>query len=755
VSFLKKSSLALSLLAACAMPAFASVTVNTPTNGATVAPQFTLSADAPSCSNQTVSAMGFSLDSSSNTTIVNSATINATVTATTGAHTLHVKAWGNGGASCVTDVAITVGAASGTTNGVSVSTPGTNATVTSPFPLAADALTCSGQPVSAMGYSIDSGNTTIVNATAINTSVASATGAHTLHVKAWGNQGASCVSDVPLNVTTQNTSTTSTGSTSTASTGTTSNTSTTSPTTATSTPTTSNGLTVGAPSNGATVGTSFALSATATTCSSQPVGAMGYSIDSGNTTIFHSTSITSSVSSPTGTHTLHVKAWGNSGSVCVADVSINVSTQTTSTTPTPTPATTTAGIVVSSPVNNTTVGSPFTLNATATTCSSQGVSAMGYSLDSSSNTAIVNNTTVAASVTASTGPHTLHVKAWGNSGASCVTDVAINVGSGTTTPSTTSGGVSISSPSSGASVNSPFNLAASASLCSSQNVTSIGYAVDSASNTIASGTSLNMQISAAAGAHTLHVTAWGSGGASCTASVAVDVTAPTSPAQSVVPSNAISVSSIQALGTWVAQNDPATGGSSSGWMSLVNSPSLSGNARQFNTSFTNSSGEIYHITFGDDTSATNFFYDGWVYLTSSASNIANLELDMNQVTSNGQTIIYGFQCDGYSGTWDYTENAGTPSNPSDHWVHSNSSCNVRNWSQNAWHHIQVSYSRDNSGNVTYHSVWLDGTEDPIDATVPSAFALGWGPVLLTNFQVDGIGSGSNTVYLDKLTISRW
>jgi len=74
---------------------------------------------------------------------------------------------------------------------------------------------------------------------------------------------------------------------------------------------------------------------------------------------------------------------------------------------------------------------------------------------------------------------------------------------------------------------------------------------------------------------------------------------------------------------------------------------------------------------------------------------------------------------------------------------------------NAWHHVQVSYSRDNAGNVTYSSAWLDGVESKIDATAPSAFALGWGPSLLTNFQVDGIGNGTNTVYLDNVMISRW
>jgi hypothetical protein len=41
--------------------------------------------------------------------------------------------------------------------------------------------------------------------------------------------------------------------------------------------------------------------------------------------------------------------------------------------------------------------------------------------------------------------------------------------------------------------------------------------------------------------------------------------------------------------------------------------------------------------------------------------------------------------------------------------------------------------------------------------VPSAFALGWTPALITNFQVDSFDPGwsSSTVYLDNLTVSRW
>ena len=447
---------------------------------------------------------------------------------------------------------------------------------------------------------------------------------------------------------------------------------------------------------------------------------------------------------------------GNAGASCVTDVAVSVSAGATSATQaaaTNTSAVSSEGVSVSSPANNATVASPFTLDASATECSSQPVSAMGYSLDNSASTAIVKSTSVAASITTSAGAHTLHVKSWGTGGAGCVANVTITVtGSGGSAPAA---GVTISSPSNGASVSSPFTIAASASTCSSQKVTAIGFGVDNATKTLFTGTSLSTQISPATGQHTLYVSAWGSGGAVCNASVVVNVTGTSSPTNSVVPSNAVSVSSIQSLSTWEAANDPGTGAPSSGTMALVSSPTLNGNTRQFNTSFTSSGGELYHVAFGDDTSSTNFFYDGWVYLTSSSSSIANLEMDMNQVMANGQTVIYGFQCDGYSGTWDYTENAGTPTSTVDKWLHSGAACDPRSWSVNAWHHVQISYSRNDSGDVTYHSVWLDGKEGVINATVPSAFALGWSPVLLTNFQVDGLGNGSNTVYLDELTISRW
>jgi hypothetical protein len=320
--------------------------------------------------------------------------------------------------------------------------------------------------------------------------------------------------------------------------------------------------------------------------------------------------------------------------------------------------------------------------------------------------------------------------------------------------------VTVASPASGASVTSPFALSANASSCSSQSIAAMGYSLDNSSDTtIVDSSSVNAQIQAATGSHTLHVKSWGNQGAVCVSDVAVTVQPVTTVVTSApaIPSGAVSVSAIQTLSNWQATSDSASSGSASGATVLGNSPSLSGNARKFATSYTNYGSERYSASFGDDTSSSNFLYDGWVYIVGSSSGIANIEMDMNQVMPNGQTVIFGFQCDGWQSTWDYTANNGSPQSPVDVWLHSTASCNPRQWSTNTWHHVQVSYSRDSSGNVTYKSVWLDGVESVINATVPSAFALGWSPTILTNFQVDGetAAAGSSTVYLDQLIIYRW
>ena len=320
------------------------------------------------------------------------------------------------------------------------------------------------------------------------------------------------------------------------------------------------------------------------------------------------------------------------------------------------------------------------------------------------------------------------------------------------------GGVTVNSPSSGDQVSAPFKLSAWASSCSSHSVSTMGYSFDSSSDTTyIDGQSIDQSIDAPSGHHTLHVKAW-SKGSSCVADVDIDVGSGGSGGSdsSVVPSNATSVSHLDAMSGWQAQHDDGGPGSSSGSSKVVSSPSVSGNAREFETEFSGSGDERFSLAFSDDTSSQNFFYDAWVYLTSSSNNISNLEFDVNQTMPDGKTAMIGVQCDGYTKHWDYTVNTGSESNPKPKWEgKSGTYCDPRAWSQDQWHHVQAYFSHDDSGNITYHSVWLDGSEFKMDETAYGKFDLGWGPRINTQFQVDGLGSGHVTAYVGNMSVSRW
>ena len=175
---MRSSLLCVLALSVCAAPAFAAVTVNSPSPNTTVGNPFVLTATASPCSSQPVASMGYSLDAGA-TTVVNAASINAQVAAPTGNHTLHVKSWGNQGASCSTDVPIMVSSSVAATpfTDVSVSQPTGAFKLVSPFAIVASGTQCKSQPITAMGYSIDdSSNTTIMNGGALNGQVTSPTG---------------------------------------------------------------------------------------------------------------------------------------------------------------------------------------------------------------------------------------------------------------------------------------------------------------------------------------------------------------------------------------------------------------------------------------------------------------------------------------------------------------------------------------------------------------------------------------------------
>ncbi len=186
----------------------------------------------------------------------------------------------------------------------------------------------------------------------------------------------------------------------------------------------------------------------------------------------------------------------------------------------------------------------------------------------------------------------------------------------------------------------------------------------------------------------------------------------------------------------------------------MSNPSVTGTARQFAISYWKHGGEIYHLNFGTDAAATHFVYDTYLYIEN-PSQVKNLEMDLNQVLSNGKTVILATQCSGYSGTWEYSYvTSGHP-----HWHTSNLSCNPASWKANTWHHVQIAVHRDSYGVVTHDWVAFDGYKRYFSNAVgQSGLYLGWAKgSLVLNLQFDGssYNSGYIKAFVDNMHVDRY
>lgn len=176
------------------------------------------------------------------------------------------------------------------------------------------------------------------------------------------------------------------------------------------------GVTVSAPSNGSTVGTSVNFVATANTSCSKGVASMGiypapyslvYTVGGAN--------LNTSINLNPGTYNVVVVSWDHCGGASTAAVKINVQQG--------------AGVHVTSPSNNSTVGTSVNFVATATTNCPQGVASMGIYPAPYQLAYVVGGASLNTTLSLSPGTYKAVVQEWDKCGGAATAPVTITVGS--------------------------------------------------------------------------------------------------------------------------------------------------------------------------------------------------------------------------------------------------------------------------------------------------------------------------------------
>jgi len=340
-------------------------------------------------------------------------------------------------------------------------------------------------------------------------------------------------------------------------------------------------------------------------------------------------------------------------------------------------------------------------------------------------------------------------------------------------PATLASNITVASPVSGTTTQSPLLVKAHNIGCNGLTPTAFAFSIDNSTATNWGATAYDIDVTSTritAGTHTLHFKAWTRAGICPVVDSTIHVATGTPPpppggsggggsdntggGTSNIPSNAVASADLDAATNWAYEHDAGTPGTSRGSTLFPATTPLYDDARQFYMTYTDHGGERFHNSFAKDTVSTHFVLDTYVYVVN-PDQLANLELDLNQVMANGATVIYGTQCSTYSRTWEWTYYSSGW-----HWHSSNIPCDTRKWTPNTWHHIQIGLHRDSNGYVTHDWVDFDGTHSTFSgSTSNSAKQLGWAKgSLVMNVQLDGYnkpGSGEVTAYFHKTTYYRW
>ncbi len=180
------------------------------------------------------------------------------------------------------------------------------------------------------------------------------------------------------------------------------------------------GVTVNTPTNGSTVSGSVQYVASASSSCSKGIGSMGiYTAPGVLAYVSNGASLNTTLDLNPGTYDTVVEEWDNCGGAATTPITITVKSGSGS-----------SGVSVSSPVNNSTVGSPVNFKATASTSCSKGVSSMGIYTAPGVLAYTVNGASMNYNLALNAGKYNTVVQEWDGCGGSSSTPVTITVSGG-------------------------------------------------------------------------------------------------------------------------------------------------------------------------------------------------------------------------------------------------------------------------------------------------------------------------------------
>jgi hypothetical protein len=191
---MKLFSTALLVLVSCCAPAFATVIVSSPSNGATVGASVQYSAAANTTCSSGVASMGVYVDNNL-LYVANGINLNTTLTLTAGTHNTVVEEWDYCGGATFTSMQITVTGQSG----VFVASPVNNGYVSPLANYTATATTTCSKGVASMGVYVNNQLVYVAPGASLSTMLTLPNGSQHTVVEEWDNCGGA--SYTPINVT--------------------------------------------------------------------------------------------------------------------------------------------------------------------------------------------------------------------------------------------------------------------------------------------------------------------------------------------------------------------------------------------------------------------------------------------------------------------------------------------------------------------------------------------------------------------------